>query len=199
MARELDKVLDAHEKVLWEGKPQFWPFLFGASLWTALFGIVWLIFLIPFALTLGPFIFVVPHFWIGVAMVFGPPIYRAWVYHHTYYAITSKRVILQKGIIGRDFEMIDYDQITNAEVNVGIADKVFGRDSGSILLASAGTLTYTRQGPAQRPYRLSNISSPYEVFKFFKKVSHAVKTDINYPNQKRPRHNPGYQTEYREE
>lgn len=27
--RELDKVLGPREKVFWEGKPKFWPFVFG--------------------------------------------------------------------------------------------------------------------------------------------------------------------------
>ncbi|MBS3112497.1 PH domain-containing protein [Candidatus Woesearchaeota archaeon] len=118
------------------------------------------------------------------------------VYKHTYYTITNKRVLLQKGLIGRDFEMVDFDQITNAEVNVGFLDILFGRKSGNILISTAGSFTYTRSGAVQKPYTISHIENPYEVFKFFKKVSHAVKTDIQYPNKYRPKTNPGYESDY---
>jgi hypothetical protein len=114
-----------------------------------------------------------------------------------YYAITDKRVIIQSGLIGRDFEIVDFDQITNAEVNVGIFDKLFSSNSGSILLSSAGTVMQTQNGTMQKPFVISSIPNPYDVFKFFKKVSHDVKTDIQYPNQLRPVNNPGYGTTYR--
>ena len=197
--REIDKVLDENEKIFWEGKPKFWPFFLGGFAF-ALFGLFFLamggLFILG-GIASGNYLFLLlPHFWVGVAFVFGIPIYKALVYKYTYYAITNKRVILQKGLIGRDFEIVDFDQITNAEVNVGFLDKLFGRGSGSILISTAGTFTYTRSGPIQKPYTIRNIENPYRVFKFFKKVMHAVKTDIHYPNKYRPRTNPGYVTEY---
>ncbi|MEK6888640.1 MAG: PH domain-containing protein [Nanoarchaeota archaeon] len=197
--RELDKVLDEHEKVLWEGKPKFWPF-FLSGFAGVIFGLIFLVVggIFVFAgVASGNYWFILlPHFWIGVAFVFGIPIYKALVWKHTYYAVTNKRVLVQKGLIGRDFEMIDFDQITNAEVRVGLLDILFGRHSGSILLSTAGTFTYVRMRQVQKPYTLSHVENPYEVFKFFKKVSHAVKTDIQYPNKYRPKTNPGYKTEY---
>ncbi len=84
-------------------------------------------------------------------------------------------------------------------MTVGFLDILFGRKSGSILVSTAGTIVSTKHGPRQRPYTLSHIENPYEVFKFFKEISHAVKTDIEYPNQLRPENNPGYQTQYNPE
>jgi len=197
--RELDKVLDRDEKVFWEGKPKFWPF-FLSSFAAAIFGLFFLVFgviILLQGIASGDYFFIfLPHFWIGVLFVFGIPIYRALVYKYTYYAITNKRVIFQKGLIGRDFEMVDFDQITNAEVDVGVLDKLFGGGSGSILISTAGSFTYTRRGAIQKPYTISHIDNPYDVFKFLKKVSFAVKTDIEYPNKYRPKINPGYGTEY---
>jgi len=199
--RELDKVLDKKEKVLWEGRPSFWPFFLGRSSAVALFSLfllgtisVFTVFAFPF---MGWYVFLLPHFWIGVALFIGPLAYNGLVHKNIYYAITDKRILLQKGIIGRDFELVDFDQISNAEVNVGIVDKLLGGGkTGSILLTTPGSMTYTRQGPVQRPYTLSNIQNPYDVFKFFKKVAHDVKTDIQYPNKYRPGSNPGYGTQY---
>jgi hypothetical protein len=62
---------------------------------------------------------------------------------------------------------------------VGILDILFGKNSGSILISTAGTFTYTQRGPMQNPYTISHIQNPYKVFKFFKKVSHAVKQISN--------------------
>jgi uncharacterized membrane protein YdbT with pleckstrin-like domain len=206
--RELDKVLDEKEKVLWEGKPKFWPFILGGSIVTTIIGLFLMLFMIPFigfavydiiwgSHILGFGIFLIPHFWIGIILVIGIPLYQVFVYKHVYYAITNKRVLLQKGLVGRDFEMTDFDQITNAEVNVGVFDKLFGGSSGSILISTAGSFTYGRHGQQiSKPYSLRNIENPYEVFKFFKKISHAVKTDIQYPNKYRPSTNPGYNTKY---
>ena len=198
--KELGKVLDSNEKILWEGKPKFWPFFLG-SMALAIFGIFWLAISSVFAyvsLISGFYLFFLfPHFWIGILLVFGPPIYTFLVYKNVHYVITDKRVIIQKGLVGRDFEMIDYDQITNAEVNVGVSDKLFGGGSGSILIATAGSFTYVRNGVASRPYTVSHIENPYDVFKFFKNIQHAVRTDIQFPNKYRPAVNPGYNTGYK--
>lgn len=197
--REIEKILDKNEKVFWEGKPNFWPFFF-SGIGIALFGLIFLlaggIVLIQGLRDGNNLIWLMPHFWVGVILVIGVPTYKALVYKHTYYAITNKRVLFQSGLIGRDFQMVDFDQITNAEVNLGVLDKIFSRNSGSIIVSTAGTFVQGKYGPIARPYHLSNISNPYDVFKFFKKVSHDVKTDINYPNEYRPKKNSGYGTSY---
>lgn len=206
--REIDKVIDKNEKILWEGSPSFWPFVLGGSIGTVIIGIIWMIFLIPFMamaifdILFGSHVFgfgilLMPHFWVGLFLIFGIPIYQKLVYKHTHYAITDKRIIFQKGLIGRDFQILDFDKITNAEVNVGISDKLFNKgNSGSIILSSAGSVAYTSRGAYLRPYVIRNIENPYEAFKFLKKVSHDVKTDIEYPNEFRPKSNPGYNTDY---
>ena len=127
---EIDKILDEKEKVLWEGKPKFLPFFLGGSLPLFFFGLIFLLvglLTIIMGIKKGQTTFLLlPHFWIGVLIVFGIPIYNALVFSRIHYAITNKRVILQKGLIGRDFEMVDFDQISNAEVRVGIIDKILG-------------------------------------------------------------------------
>jgi hypothetical protein len=142
-----------------------------------------------------------PHFWIGLGMLFGPSIYSILVFKHTYYAITDKRIIMQTGWIGRDFHIMDFDQITNSYVNVGIFDKIFGKgNTGSIIIITAGLTADTPgQNGLQKAFNssLMSISNPYEVFKFFKKAQYDVKTDIEYPNKLRPNTNPGYQTNYK--
>lgn len=197
---EFNKILDKGEKVLWEGKPQFLPFVIGSG-GMILFLFMLIIFTLPtflFALSIGLLYIFLPYI-AAITLVFSLfPLYQVLLYKCTHYSITNKRVLLQKGIIGRDFNIVDFDQITNAEVNVGLIDKIFGKNSGTILVSTAGSFSYTKKGAVKRPYTLHNIEDPYNVFKFFKKVSYDVKTDINYPNKYRPKLNPGYNTDYKD-
>ncbi|MBI5051151.1 PH domain-containing protein [Candidatus Micrarchaeota archaeon] len=200
---ELDKVLDEDEKILWQGKPSFLPFVVGGSIIISLVGIFWLTFTVPFffvGLTTDLFVilFMLPFLLIGLGLTFGVPVYNLLVYKNVQYAITNKRAIIQGGLIGRDFNSIDFDKITDAEVNVGVFDKIFGQNTGSIMIATpaAGIVSGGRGGAQDMRYKLLNIQDPYEIFKFFKKISYDIKTDIEYPNKLRPKENPGYETEY---
>lgn len=187
--REIDKVLNDDEKVLWEGKPQKGVYLASAVGGSLIVGIFFLVFLFPIIIFL-PFI---------LLFILGIPLLLSWLgYENLYYAITDKRIIIQSGIIGRDFQTIDFDQVTNAEVNVDLFDKIFGGNTGSVIVQSAGLFTQTKYGPVPKPSIIAHIPNPYEVFKFFKKASFDVKSDIQFPNKYRPTENTGYKTQYEE-
>jgi uncharacterized membrane protein YdbT with pleckstrin-like domain len=194
--KEIDKILGAREKVLWEGNPKFLPYIFSSLIFSIFILITMLIVFLP--LSRGGLIFLYsPLFWGGMLFMVGFPLYSLLLYKHIHYAITNKRVIMQTGLIGRDFKMVDFDKITNAEVNVGLIDKLVGNSSGTISISTAGTFVHTKRGAKARPYALIRIADPYKVFKFFKKVSHDIKTDVHYPNKLRPKTNPGYNTGYK--
>lgn len=200
--KEFAQILNKNEKILWEGKPNFGPFV-AKSLIAVPFGFLFLMFsLFWTGMTVvsgAPFFFSLfgsPFILLGLLIMIEPPLYALLVYQYVYYVITDKRVLIQGGLIGRDFKIVDFDKIQNAEVNVGLFDKMFGENSGSISIATGGTIAYGKYGPYQLPYILNNIENPYKVFEFFKQVSHDVKTDIEYPNALRPKTNPGYKTDY---
>lgn len=210
--REYTQILDKSEKILWEGQPKFGPFLLRSFSFLP-FGIIFLgmsLSFMSFSLFMegmtsginslltyiqGPFI---PGFFfifkgvdlifvlVGLYITIGWPIRQLLEYPIIRYVITNKRVIIQGGIIGRDFAIADYDKIQSASVNMGVADKLFGGNSGTISI-STNTI---------QPVMLKNVVNPYQAFELFKKVSHDVKTDIEYPNFLRPSTNPGYQTKY---
>ena len=193
--REIDRVLEKGERIKWEGKPQRPPYMaqvvvrgifvgvflsffgFGLSFGLGISlviasGSAW-------PLVIGSFIILPTIFFVGVFVlnfVLGTVAYNV-----TYYGITNKRVITQTGIIGRDFRMTDLDRITNVDVNVGIFDRAFGNDSGTIKIFTPGTST----GQGTRPILLSNIDDPYDVFKLVNRASYGEKRDTYYPNRKR--------------
>lgn len=162
---EFEKILEENEKILFETKPVFWPFFLNSA-GAMIIGIPFLVLGIIFIVYFGgsnKLVFLVPHFLFGLALIFLTPVYRWRAHKVTHYAITNKRVMLQQGIIGRDFQSINFGKIVNASVDVGLLDKLFGNSSGSIRFATAGF--------SEDIYFL-NVDNPYEVFKFFKKTSH---------------------------
>ncbi|MCA9386301.1 hypothetical protein KC717_06675, partial [Candidatus Dojkabacteria bacterium] len=70
-------------------------------------------------------------------------------------------------------------------------------NSGSIFISTLGIALPRGKNGIGASNTLHNIENPYEVFKFIKKVSHDIKTDIEYPNELRPKNNPGYNTDYK--
>lgn len=200
--QEYSQILNADEKILWEGAPQLAPFVV-KTFAVIPFGLLFLSFSVfwMFSAASGgaPIFFTLfglPFVLTGLGMSF-TPLYPLLVHKKIHYVITDKRIIIQGGLIGRDYEVVDFDKIQSSYVTVGIADKLFGHNSGSILI-DAGRMKSRGEngGSASHPYAFNSITDPYKVFEFFKKVSFDVKTDIEYPNQLRPANNPGYSTGY---
>lgn len=199
-------ILYENEKILWEGKPEKAPYIIGA-----LFGAIPL-FIFGFAFAAIPvfmavtakgsafryMIFLMPHFWIGLAVMFGPIFSALFSYSRIAYAITDRRVLIESGIFNRSIKTIDMDQISNATVNTSLVDDWFGRNTGTVALSALGGLAnimVVRMGSAVSAFNcLLHIKDPYAVFKFFEKLALDTKTDMEYPNALRPAANPGYQT-----
>lgn len=209
MSNEISKILNPDEKIIWQGRPQFRPFILGILLsGGTVFAVLWIAvisFMMFTILTQGPTpwfvkLFFTPFVLFGLYLLF-IPLYAWLVYKYIHYAITDKRVIFQSGLVGRDFGFIDFDKIDSATVAVDVIDKLFGKNSGSLMIAAnQSAFTTTAHGRASHtdaPHSLAHITDPYRVFEMFKKVSFDVKTDINFPNVLRPKKNVGYQTEYK--
>jgi membrane protein YdbS with pleckstrin-like domain len=200
----IQKVLNGDEKVLWQGKPD--GFVYGVkTFFSAIIGIAIAVFVVvgfrDAAATTPWWVIVIV---VGFILIWlWAPIYRALLYPHILYLITDKRIIFQAGLIGRDFEFVDYDKIENSGVDVGLLDKILGKNTGSISIYANRLQTvthYSKNGSSVAtqniPFVLSHVNDPYTVFGFLKKTSFDVKADINYPNALRPEQNPGYGTNY---
>ena len=209
---EIQKVLNTNEKILWQSSPIFWPYfvsntfnsfvpgfglsvvLYPCSLWlyrsrgNLKFDDV----LIFACLSILLLIFIYSAFYLIIVA----PIRFWFSAKHTFYVITDKRIIIQSGVIGRNFKYIDFDDVTSADVNVGIWDKLCNKNTGTINIATASFSVDDTNIQNTGSYSFNNIVAPYEAFTFFKKVSFDVKTDMEYPNQLRPGENSGYKTKY---
>ena len=200
-------LLDNDEKILWEGKPDKVTYVIGAP-FLYIFALIWGSFDFAF---IGLFIkggaasgmgvmgfFMVPFFLLHLMPVWiaiGGPVYRIINWNYINYAITEKRVYIETGIIGRDVKVIDFSDIQQPEVNVGVIEKI--RNCGSIRLNPF--VSSNSEDGRRTAFRavLSHIADPYDTFKMLKQMSLDIKTDISFPNAMRPEENPGYNTRLR--
>jgi hypothetical protein len=196
MVNEIDKILDPNEKIFWRGKPNYIAYILKCTPLT-IFGLFWCSFLIPFywAFFTGKFpifVFVVlgPHTFIGLSLLTAP-LWATLVYPYIEYAITSKRIITKSGFFARNFNTIDYVNLTDVSVNIGLIGRL--TNTGDIRFVS-GMGIFTEK-TAQSS--ILAIENPYDVFKLLKQVYFDIKTDVEFPNKLRPPANPGYQSEYR--
>ena len=207
--QEFKQIFDKNEQIFWQSGPKFMPFfiakifefLFGLGTAILIFVIFWGFFEIAefLEVKIGFGLYIIIGFCVLIALRFLIPFLITLLnFKYIRYAITDKRVVLQRGIIGRGFDAIDFDKITNIQVNVGLADIITGGNSGSIMISTAGNFSFDKYKTfTSKPFIISHIPDPYEVFKKLKQISYDIKTDIEYPNQSRPADNPGYHTKYR--
>ena len=100
------------------------------------------------------------------------------------YVFTDKRIIIRSGIIGIDFKTIYYSDVQGINCRVGIFDRLF--KVGDLYIKA-----YNQSAV------LMNIEAPYFFLSKLQKITLDIKTDIEYPNDLRPRENHGYQTTYK--
>lgn len=196
LSSKFNAVKDRDEEIYWVGKPNFTAFIITGIPFLIL-GLLWGSFdyfgFIRHAKNM-PLGFAVPFFTLHLIPFWGSILnmVRLFLVHdNTCYAFTNKRLMMRSGFWGTDFKALDYDRITEIDVNVNPIENMLG--VGTIRAFSGST---NNRGARIYDYFIG-VDNPYEVFKSIKGVSVDIKTDWNYPNALRPNNNPGYHTEYR--
>ena len=195
MLDELKDVLFERETVLWQGTPDKFCYIWRKVGKLLPIAIIWLLFdgfFIGTTISTGAakemlwflIVFFGLHL-LPVWKVIGSIITSQLEYKNIVYAITDKRVIVRNGLVGLDFENINYTDISNVRADVSVIEKI--RNVGSVFITtSSGNIVC-----------LAAIQEPYQVYKKVNKVFMDMKSDIHYPNALRPESNPGYKTEYK--
>jgi len=193
---EFESVKDDDETIMWIGKPVFVPYVLSDLGYLA------------GSLVIGLFIFyvmlnsennegntlswLIPAFLVGQGLL--KFLIKVFSFSNTAYGYSNKRVMMRTGFIGTDFKTIDYDKISDIEVNVNVIDRMY--EVGTIRFFSGRTKTDDSE--VSKLYdNWYAIPNPYKIFKMVKQVSVDVKTDYTYPNALRPDVNPGYKTKYK--
>ncbi len=120
---EIPEILEKKEKTEWEGKPKYWPYIISAFFGSIIAGVLIGIFAGSFlksqmtGVIIGIVVFCLTFLWGNLN------------YRFTHYALTDRRIILQSGIFGRSFRSINYDDVKNASVSIGLFNWLFGTGS----------------------------------------------------------------------
>lgn len=156
---EIPQILEPKERVIYDGKPQYAPYITAA-----IFGI--LIIFVIIGIIIRAYLRSV--FWaiaVGIVIFILGIILSTMTYTRTHYAITNKRAIIQTGIIGRDFKSIDYDRMQNVSVDVGILGVIFKVGTIKIFTGEMETVGGKHPRIKAKYDRFNYIASPYEVLK----------------------------------
>lgn len=201
----LESPLIEGEKVLWSAKPKKTAFIINKVLVMFPFALIWLLFDSMFIIPIlksgqikEMLFFIVPFFaihlmpvWIWIINCITAN--RKW--KNTKYYVTDKRIIIQTGIIGANYETIYYKDIKNINLRIGIIDKILG--VGDIYI-NTGTLINTNSSTQGLKNVILDIEKPHEIYPRLQKIVLDIQTDVEFPNAYRPSENSGYNTEYKE-
>lgn len=200
MNNDLKNMVGQEEKILWEGKPSKKCFIFESIFNPMLpIALVWLIFDMGIIGTVGKTgsdgfgFFLVPFFLLHLMPVwiylFGV-IFSVRRYKNTYYIVTDRGMYLSEGMFSRKYDMKPFAELSHVNLKRGIFDQML--NCGDV---EATTSQMTQNGmPVSITFK--SISNYDEVYKIVKKLQIDIYTDVMYPNDKRPKENHGYKTEY---
>lgn len=192
------------EQLLWSAKPKKSAFIINKVLAMMPIALLWLGFDSIFIIAMissgqikEMLFFIIPFFaihlmpvWIWLANVLTAS--KKW--KNTKYYVTDKRIIIQSGFIGTDYQTVYYKDIKNVNLKIGLIDKLLG--VGDIYF-DLGVYVGSNNKSATLKNAFLDIEKPYEIYPKLQKIVLDIQTDVEYPNALRPNQNPGYNTQYR--
>ncbi|RLE63155.1 MAG: hypothetical protein DRJ47_09720 [Thermoprotei archaeon] len=107
-------------------------------------------------------------FWygIGILVFFAVSIYAILVWKNMFYLLTDRRIMVRRGLIGIDYDVLGLDMIQQVNTEVGFWDKMYG----------TGTLTIQAMGVT--PLKLHCVKNPREVQATISKAIRASRRNI---------------------
>lgn len=207
---DINSILIEGEKVIWSGIPKKSAFIMNKVVTMLPFALLWLafdsFFIIAMFSTEGSsemLGFAIPFFafhlmpvWIWLGNVLSAK--KRW--ENTQYAVTDKRIIIQSGFIGINYQTIYYKEIKNVHLRVGIIDKLLGVGDiyfdTSISVMGMSIPNSNNANNMGNPQAFLDIENAYELYPKLQKIVLDIQTDIEYPNDLRPEENKGYNTKY---
>ncbi len=185
------------EKLLWKGKPNKKIYILERVFKMMPIALLWLAFDSAFIVAISIFCakgemplfilaFIIPFFCVHLTPVW------IWIYNvvtasrrlnNTEYAFTDKRILIKSGFIV-DVTSIYYADINSVRLNVGFLDRKFKVGDINILSSNGRHV-------------LEDLEDPYFLTEKLQNIVLDIKTDIQFPNELRPKKNNGYNTQYK--
>lgn len=168
---EIKNILELKEKIIYETKPEYAPYIIFAGVGAFILSVFLAVFIgaIFRSFIAGIIIFI---FIFTIIIVLANMMYK-----RIFYTITNKRVIIQSGLIGRDFKSIDYDRMQNFSVDVDVIGVIF--KVGNIKIFTGEMTSAGKHGGIVSKYdRFNYVTTPYEVLKKLQTQSSARKEKV---------------------
>ncbi len=205
MKEDLKALIGTDERIMYEGRPSRKCYIF-ESIFNPLmpFAIIWALFDFSF-IGLSIFsqsadksflLFIIPFFAIHLMPVWlylGGVLLASKRHKNTYYIVTDRAVYISSGIIHKSYTQKPFAEMSHVELHRGFFDQKF--NVGDIILTSSQRSVEGVTSSA----RIDSIDNYVSVYNMIKKLQQDIYTDIMYPNDKRPKENHGYNTEYKGE
>ena len=198
MRKEIERLINPNEKILYEGKPNKKCFIF-ESIFNPLLiiAIVWAI--IDFGFLTGIIFdgelimipFMLLHL-LPVWLYLGGVLFSVKRYNNTEYVITNMAIYVSGGVFARNISTKSFAEMSNIAIHQGVFDRLF--NVGDVV-ATTGQID--KEGNSVT-VSLDCISDYTEIYHLVKKLQIDVYSDVMYPNAKRPEDNSGYNTNYKE-
>jgi len=165
---DLKAILEKDEKILWIGKPKSAPFILKGLVVVpivVLFGVFPLLIVPREVFTVLPVLFFLV-LWelFPVIFILSVTLYPILLLRNILYIVTDRRIIVRKGVIGIDYDILNLELVQQVNIDVGIWDKVYG--TGTLVIQAIGV----------SPVRLYSIPEPLKVHST---ITRAVKEAIS--------------------
>jgi hypothetical protein len=138
----LEAILDPDETVIWRGWPRyvayvlsFAPVMMIGVFWSSFVGMAYWGVLTQHEVPFVAQLILLPHALVSLGLLLSP-LLMSLAYPNLEYMLTSKRVITRSGLLSRTVEAIDYTELSDVSVRVGIVGR--GTATGDVRFV-AGT------------------------------------------------------------
>lgn len=197
---EINSPIVEGETIIWSSKPKQSAFLVNRILSMLPIALIWLAFDSFFIFSMigsgqmkEMLFFMIPFFalhlmpvWIWLGNIISAN--KRW--KNTKYYVTDKRIIIQNGFISENYQTIYYKDIKNVDLRNGLIDKLL--HVGDVYF----DLGYTANNNKSILSAFMDVENPREIYSKIQKIVLDIQTDIEYPNDLRPKTNSGYNTKY---
>ena len=112
-------------------------------------------------------------------------------YKNTYYIVTDSGIYISGGTFTKTYNHKPFAELSHVDLHRGIFDQIF--NVGDIIITSSN---FTRNNKSAS-MSISSVSNYIDIYNLVKKLQKDIYTDVMYPNNKRPKENNSYKTEYK--
>ncbi|MEM2165452.1 MAG: PH domain-containing protein [Candidatus Bathyarchaeia archaeon] len=170
---DLAKLIVEGERVIWVSRSAFKPFIL-KNLAGLIVPVIFLFIPIPFItvlygspiptpMNLVPILFLL--LWYGFVgfSIFSFSIYPILLWRNLYYLLTDRRIIIRKGVVGIDYDILDLEYVQQVNLDRGIWDRIYG--TGTIIVQAIGV----------KPIEIRSIPDPFRSIDILRKTVEYVR------------------------